>query len=166
MWFQFHSRSEKEIGMQKVSGSFNWFFPFHFTTLFLKHDMCVETKYCVCVFVVCVCVWSSILWSARLEMSSSQGGRLSAKPGTLAPSPFLPVLRITLLHAKSDHCMVIFTSWLSGQRGIVIACIFPSHHLSVCPSVHRFYCLHDKSSQICRGIIKFAPNMHHRIQMV
>ena len=52
---------------------------------------------------------------------------------------------------------------LSGRRGIVIACVFPSIHLSVCLSVRLFvnfiFCTRH-SSQIWAGITKFAPNMH------
>ena len=53
---------------------------------------------------------------------------------------------------------------LSGRRSIVVACICPLLHLSICLWTLPFP--HLNWSQIWVGITKFAANMHHGIPSV
>ena len=57
---------------------------------------------------------------------------------------------------------LVFTPWPFRPKGYC-RCLHPSVRPSVC--LQTLPCTHD-NSQIWAGITKFAPNMHHGIQLV
>ena len=94
----------------------------------------------------------------------------NASPVSVGPATMEHALSVMILTLFQDIIFLVFFTPLACRCLHLSIC--PSRLASCCGFVHTERCPfvrpcpHDNSSQICAGITKFAPNMHHGILSV